>query len=166
MRGFFQYLHLFFDKNSFIFSILHEARKKYISLKSVPDERARRLWADKGWVNVGTDHDTSEFAVENIRRWWNKMGKEYYPKAKELLITADGGGSNGYRVRLWKISLQYFSDETGLKIFVCHFHARQSSDVVLPSSCIFPPMAWSVKSPPPEANFASTQPMGSLSLKL
>lgn len=77
--------------------------------------------ADKGWVNVGTDHDTAEFAVESIRRWWNKMGKEYYPKAKELLITADGGGSNGYRVRLWKVSLQHFSDETGLKISVCHF---------------------------------------------
>ena len=56
--------------------------------------------ADNGWVSVGTDHDTAEFAVESIRRWWNKMGTDYYPNAKELLITADGGGSNGYRVRL------------------------------------------------------------------
>jgi len=72
-------------------------------------------------VSVGTDHDTAEFAVESIRRWWNKMGKKSYPKAKELLITADCGGSNGYRVRLWKIALQNLSTETGLKISVCHF---------------------------------------------
>ena len=77
--------------------------------------------ADTGWVSVGTDHDTAEFAVESIRRWWNKMGIDDYPKAKELLITADCGGSNGYRVRLWKMALQNFSDETGLKISVCHF---------------------------------------------
>ena len=77
--------------------------------------------ADEGWVSVGTDHDTAEFAVETIRRWWNKMGKKAYPKAKELLITADCGGSNGYRVRLWKIALQNLSTETGLKISVCHF---------------------------------------------
>lgn len=77
--------------------------------------------ADKGWVSVGTDHDTAEFAVESIRRWWNKMGRNSYPKSKELLITADCGGSNGYRVRLWKIALQNLSTETGLKISVCHF---------------------------------------------
>ena len=77
--------------------------------------------ADKGWVSVGTDHDTAEFAVESIRRWWKKMGRNSYPKAKELLITADCGGSNGYRVRLWKIALQNLSTETGLKISVCHF---------------------------------------------
>ena len=77
--------------------------------------------ADQGWVSVGTDHDTAEFAVESIRRWWNKMGRNSYPKAKELLITADCGGSNGYRVRLWKIALQNLSTETGLKISGCHF---------------------------------------------
>jgi transposase len=77
--------------------------------------------ANVGWVSVGTDHDTSEFAVESIRRWWNKMGKTHYAKADHLLITADGGGSNGYRVRLWKVALQKFADESGLKISVCHF---------------------------------------------
>ena len=77
--------------------------------------------ANVGWVSVGTDHDTSEFAVESIRRWWNNMGRVRYPNATELLITADGGGSNGYRVRLWKVALQKFADETGLRISVCHF---------------------------------------------
>ena len=77
--------------------------------------------ANVGWVSVGTDHDTSEFAVESIRRWWQKMGLKSYPKAKHLLITADGGGSNGYRVRLWKTALQKLADETNLTISVCHF---------------------------------------------
>jgi len=77
--------------------------------------------ANVGWVSVGTDYDTSEFAVESIRRWWNKMGLKRHPNAKHLLITADGGGSNGYRVRLWKVTLQKFADETGLTISVCHF---------------------------------------------
>jgi transposase len=74
-----------------------------------------------GWVNVGIDHDTAEFAVESIRRWYNHLGKELYPKAKDLFITADGGGSNGSRNRLWKYCLQEFSDETGLTIHVSHF---------------------------------------------
>jgi hypothetical protein len=73
-----------------------------------------------GWVNVGTDHDTSTFAVESIRRWWTTMGRESYPEADRLLITADGGGSNGSRVRLWKTELQKFANETGLIISVCH----------------------------------------------
>jgi hypothetical protein len=77
--------------------------------------------ANVGWVSVGTDHDTSEFAVESIRRWWNNMGRVRYPEATELLITADGGGSNGYRVRLWKVALQRLANETGLRISVCHF---------------------------------------------
>ena len=77
--------------------------------------------ANVGWVSVGTDHDTAEFAVESIRRWWFKMGVERYPDAKELLITADGGGSNGYRVRLWKVALQTLANETGLTIKVAHF---------------------------------------------
>ncbi len=74
-----------------------------------------------GWVNVGTDHDTATFAVESIRKWWITMGREAYPKADRLLITADGGGSNGARVRLWKIELQSFANETGLVVSVCHF---------------------------------------------
>jgi transposase len=74
-----------------------------------------------GWVNVGTDHDTATFAVESIRKWWITMGREAYPEAGRLLITADGGGSNGARVRLWKIELQKFANETGLIISVCHF---------------------------------------------
>jgi transposase len=74
-----------------------------------------------GWVNVGTDYDTAEFAVESIRRWWNNMGHERYPDATSLLITADGGGSNGSRVRLWKVKLQEFADETGISVSVCHF---------------------------------------------
>ncbi len=76
---------------------------------------------NEGWVNVGIDRDTSEFAVESIRRWWRRMGSRVYPKAKELLITADGGGSNGSRRRLWKLCLQGLADELGLAITVCHF---------------------------------------------
>ena len=74
-----------------------------------------------GWVNVGIDHDTAEFAVESIRRWYNHLGKELYPLAKKLFITADGGGSNSSRSRLWKYCLQEFADETGLTIYVSHF---------------------------------------------
>ena len=79
------------------------------------------LGQNTGWVSVGTDHDTSAFAVESIRRWWSMMGREAYPDACHLLITADGGGSNGSRVRLWKLELQKLADETGLEISVCHF---------------------------------------------
>ena len=74
-----------------------------------------------GWVSVGVDHDTAEFAVESIRRWWRSMGREAYPQAARLLITADSGGSNGSRLRLWKLELQKLADETGLRIAVCHF---------------------------------------------
>lgn len=74
-----------------------------------------------GWVSVGIDHDTAAFAVETIRRWWYSMGQETYPHAKRLLITADSGGSNGARVRLWKLELQKMADETGLDISICHF---------------------------------------------
>jgi hypothetical protein len=74
-----------------------------------------------GWVSVGVDHDTASFAVETIRRWWYAMGQEKYPRAEKLLITADGGGSNGSRVRLWKVELQRLADETGLVMGVSHF---------------------------------------------
>jgi len=77
--------------------------------------------ADQGWVSVGTDHDTAAFAVQTIRRWWYAMGKPRYPKARELTITADGGGSNGHRVRLWKLELSRFAREAGLNMRVCHF---------------------------------------------
>jgi hypothetical protein len=77
--------------------------------------------ADTGWVSVGVDHDTAEFAVETIRRWWDRMGRRVYPQAKKLLITADGGGSDVSRCRLWKVELQRLADEIGLSISVCHF---------------------------------------------
>jgi len=79
------------------------------------------IGADQGWVSVGTDHDTASFAVQTIRRWWLTMGKPRYPDARELTITADGGGSNGHRVRLWKLELGRLAAETGLNITVCHF---------------------------------------------
>lgn len=79
------------------------------------------LAQNTGWVSVGMDHDTASFAVETIRRWWHAMGKDKYPQAKRLLITADGGGSNGSRLRLWKLELQMLADETGLAIAVSHF---------------------------------------------
>ena len=77
--------------------------------------------ANTGWISVGTDHDTAAFAVESIRRWWEYMGRKCYPKATELLITADGGGSNGSRNRLWKKMLQQLSNSEGIQISVCHF---------------------------------------------
>lgn len=76
---------------------------------------------NQGWVSVGIDHDTAQFAAEAIRRWWRKMGSRRFPRATELLITADGGGSNGSRCRLWKVALQNLADQIGLKLNVCHF---------------------------------------------
>jgi transposase len=73
-----------------------------------------------GWVSVGIDHDTPAFAAEAVRRWWRSVGQQVYPQASELLVTADGGGSNGYRSRAWKVELQHLADETGLAIHVCH----------------------------------------------
>jgi len=81
---------------------------------------------NSGWVNVGTDHDTASFAVESIRRWWHDMGHDLYSEAKRLFITADGGGSNGYRVRLWKVELQKLANEIGLDISVSHLPAGTS----------------------------------------
>ena len=79
------------------------------------------LLQNQGWVSVGIDHDTAQFAVNSIRRWWNEMGQQRFPRARELLITADGGGSNSHRSRLWKVSLQGLADELGIRLFVCHF---------------------------------------------
>ena len=79
------------------------------------------LSKNEGWMNVGIDHDTASFAVESIRRWWKRMGRKRYPKAHELLITADCGGSNGNRNKLWKVELQELADHTGMTIHVRHF---------------------------------------------
>lgn len=79
------------------------------------------LTLDEGWVNVGVDRDTAQFAAASIRGWWEHLGKQRYPNATELTITADSGGSNSYRTRLWKAELQKLADATGLKVTVCHF---------------------------------------------
>ena len=79
------------------------------------------LQRNTGFVNVGTDHDTASFAVASIRGWWHHEGRRLYPDAPTVVITADGGGSNGYRLRLWKWELQRLADDTGLSIQVCHF---------------------------------------------
>jgi hypothetical protein len=79
------------------------------------------LGANEGWMSVGDDHDTSAFAVNAIRRWWETMGRARYPDATRLMVTADAGGSNGYRNRLWKVELAKLAAETGLQITVCHY---------------------------------------------
>jgi hypothetical protein len=104
-------------------------RPRRVQSKDFPDKELGKvapygvydLTADEGWVSVGIDHDTAEFAVESLRRWWHRMGRKTYSEATELLITADSGGSNGSRNRLWKVRLQSLADELGLRIAVCHF---------------------------------------------
>ena len=88
--------------------------------KAIP-EGVYDLSRNEGWVSVGVDHDTAEFAVASIRRWWEEMGSPVYPRASRLLITANAGGSNGYRSRLWKVVLQDLATELSLRITVCHF---------------------------------------------
>jgi Rhodopirellula transposase DDE domain len=90
-------------------------------LGKVVPEGVYDLTQNQGWVSVGIDHDTADFAAESIRRWWQEMGAPLYPRARRLLITADAGGSNGYRSRLWKVALQRLADAVGLVISVCHF---------------------------------------------
>jgi transposase len=100
-----------------------------VNVHDFPDEELGKvipygvydMAANTGWVSVGVDHDTAEFAVETLRRWWHHMGHEAYPQATRLLITADGGGSNGSRSRLWKVELQKLADELELQLSVCHF---------------------------------------------
>ncbi len=82
--------------------------------------RVYNIGDNSGWVSVGKNHDTASFATNAIRRWWIVMGKQRYPNAQRLLITADGDGSNGYRLRLWKVELQKLSVELGIPITVCH----------------------------------------------
>jgi transposase len=106
-----------------------KGRPVQVSTHDFPDEQLGKaipygvydLAADTGWVTVGTDHDTAAFAVESIRRWWNAQGTASYPDARRLLITADAGGSNGYRTRAWKAGLAALAVQTGLEITVCHF---------------------------------------------
>lgn len=106
-----------------------QGRPERVKVHDFPDEELGKvipygvydLATNTGWVSVGIDHDTAEFAVETLRRWWVHMGHAVYPHATRLLITADGGGSNGSRCRLWKIELQKLADELGLQITVCHF---------------------------------------------
>jgi hypothetical protein len=88
--------------------------------KAIP-EGVYDLGRNEGWVSIGIDHDTAEFAAMSLRRWWEEMGASAYPKASRLLITADAGGSNGYRSRLWKVALQTLADDLDLRISVCHF---------------------------------------------
>ena len=100
-----------------------------VRAKDFPDKRLGKvtpsgvydLTYNEGWVSVGIDHNTAQFAKETIRRWWFEMGKPVYPKADRLLVTADAGGSNGYRSRLWKVALQELANAIGLRITVCHF---------------------------------------------
>jgi transposase len=106
-----------------------EGRPEHVRAKDFPDKRLGKgipygvydLTCNRGWVSVGIDHDTARFAAETVRRWWQEMGRLSYPSAEELLITADGGGSNGHRVRLWKVAVQEIADALGLQISVCHF---------------------------------------------
>jgi hypothetical protein len=106
-----------------------EGMPRQVKSKDFPDKNLGKVIPygvydptdNTGWVGVGIDHDTAEFAVETLRRWWRRMGIRAYPGASELLIRADGGGSNGTRCRLWKWELQGLADEIGLKISVCHF---------------------------------------------
>jgi len=100
-----------------------------VSVHDFPDKQLGKavpygildIASNRGYVNVGINHDTGEFSVASIKRWWKTLGKKRYPHAKRLLVTADSGGSNGYRLRLWKKELQRFADFTGLEISVCHY---------------------------------------------
>jgi len=100
---------------------VYDFPNKKLGLGKVSPYGVYDMARNEGWVSVGITHDTAEFAGESIRRWWGRMGQAVYPKAKELLITADGGGSNGVRVRLWKVVLQELSNQLGLTIHVRHF---------------------------------------------
>ena len=91
--------------------------------------------ANNGWVSVGIDHDTARFAAESLHRWWQQMGSRVYPKAKELLVTADAGGSNGYRLRLWKVALQELAEAIGLRISVVTFPLAQAHGTRLSIVC-------------------------------
>lgn len=105
------------------------ARPEEVRTHDFPDPKMKKaipygvydLTRNEGWVNVGIDHDTARFATASIKRGWQKMGKKRYPRAKSLLITADCGGSNSSRTKLWKVALQELADDLGLCLTVCHF---------------------------------------------
>ena len=99
--------------------LVHDFKDKELG-KAIP-YGVYDLAANNGWVSVGVDHDTASFAAESVRRWWERMGRHAHPDAKRLLVTADAGGSNGPRNRLWKVELQRVADATGLEVSVCHF---------------------------------------------
>ncbi len=104
-------------------------RPEEVRVHDFPDPKMKKaipygvydLTGNEGWVNVGIDHDTARFATASIKRWWQKMGQKRYPRAKSLLITADCGGSNSSRTKLWKVALQALADDLGLRLTVCHF---------------------------------------------
>ena len=104
-------------------------RRQEVRVHDFPDPKMKKaipygvydLTHNEGWVSVGIDHDTARFAAATIRRWWRKMGRKRYPKARALLITADCGGSNSSRTRLWKVALQDLADGLGLRLTICHF---------------------------------------------
>jgi hypothetical protein len=98
---------------------VHDFKDKELG-KAIPYGVYDMLY-NEGWVSVGIDHDTARFAAESIRHWWEEMGAKRFPRARQLLITADGGGSNSHRSRLWKIALQELANEIDLKLSVCHF---------------------------------------------
>lgn len=106
-----------------------EGAPEVVRAKDFPDKQLGKaipsgiydLTCNRGWVSVGIDHDTAAFAAQTVRRWWQEMGRTGYPDADSLLITAEGGGSNGHRNRLWKVELQGLAQSTGLQISVCHF---------------------------------------------
>jgi Rhodopirellula transposase. len=106
-----------------------EGKPVEVRSKDFPDKKLGKalpygiydMLRNEGWVSVGITHDTAEFAVGSLSKWWQAMGCRAYPEAKELLVTADGGGSNSSRSRLWKLALQQFADRTGLAVTVCHF---------------------------------------------
>ena len=93
------------------------------------------MGGNEAWVSAGCDHDTPAFAVASLRRWWEEMGKSRYREARELYITADAGGSNGYRLRAWKHELQRFADETGVRVHVSHFPPAPASGTRLSIAC-------------------------------
>jgi hypothetical protein len=107
----------------------HRTRPERVRAKDFPDPKLGKaipegvydMTRNEGWVSVGIDHDTAEFAGATIHRWWREMGRHVYPHARRLLITVDAGGSNGYRIRLWKRVIQELADATGLAVTVCHF---------------------------------------------
>jgi hypothetical protein len=96
-------------------------QRSYVENRGATVEKKYDQTTNRGWVSVGIDHDTAYFATETLRRWWLRIGSKDYPQAAELLVVADGGGSNSSRGRLWKVAVQRLADQLGLTLSVCHF---------------------------------------------